>query len=376
MFRSIFTDVPSNELDQLKNSIVNFDGGTIVSANAEPNGSFTVVADFPGDPPPDLPVENDNFPWMAIAEGEIGVKEGNNPRITEYFTTTSLGPQPDSVPWCSAFVNFCVTQSDNRGTNSAAARSWLHWGTEAEDFVPGCIVVIARGNPGQGHVGFFVNRDANGSIRLLGGNQSNAVNVTSFPNAQVLGKRVLLAANNAVSSGGPGASAAAPTGPVRNTVIGNAIPVEGRALLDTIAEKESSGRYNVIFGGQTFSDFSKHPNIAVPIPSRPGLRSTAAGRYQFVIATWRTLQAELSLPNFGPASQDLAAWHLAKTEYHRKTIRDLESDLRNGQLNMVGPALHDQWTSLPGGMERGVNASQFVQHYSANLDRQRQMSGS
>ena len=153
----------------------------VVSTNEEQNGSFTVIADFPGDPPPDLPIENDNFPWMTLAEDEIGVKEGNNPRMNRsIFKTTTLGAQPDSAPGCSAFVNFCVTRSDNRGTNSALARSWLSWGTKPKNFAPGCIVVIARGNPGQGHVGFFVNRDANGSIRLLGGNQSNAVNSPPF----------------------------------------------------------------------------------------------------------------------------------------------------------------------------------------------------
>jgi uncharacterized protein (TIGR02594 family) len=142
---------------------------------------------------------------MSIAEGEIGVKEGNNPRITEYFKTTTLGAQPDSVPWCSAFVNFCVTQSDNKGTDSALARSWLNWGVESDDLVPGCIMVIERGSPPKGHVGYFVGRDANGTIQLLGGNQSNAVNISSFPNARALGKRILPAANVAGSTGASGA---------------------------------------------------------------------------------------------------------------------------------------------------------------------------
>src|SRR5205823_8238004 len=72
------------------------------------------------------------FPWMPIARDEIGVAEGQgDPRISQYFATTTLGPQPSSVPWCSAFVNFCVTRGGASGTNSALARSWLSWGQNA-----------------------------------------------------------------------------------------------------------------------------------------------------------------------------------------------------------------------------------------------------
>ena len=79
------------------------------------------------------------------------------------------------------------------------------------------------------------------------------------------------------------------------------------AFLYMLRMGESSNRYNVIFGGQTFSDYSHHPNIAVPIPSRPGWHSTAAGAYQFIYSTWLRFASELGLPDFSPASQDAAA---------------------------------------------------------------------
>jgi muramidase (phage lysozyme) len=146
------------------------------------------------------------------------------------------------------------------------------------------------------------------------------------------------------------------------------IPPEGRALLDTIAGTESPG-YDVIYGGRKFTDFSHHPNIAVEITSGPnkGRTSTAAGRYQFLFSTWTEQQRQLNLSDFSPQSQDKAAWHLAQTVYRQRENRDLLADLKNGILDKVGPALHGTWTSLPGGIEQGVNANRFVNNYTRNL---------
>jgi uncharacterized protein (TIGR02594 family) len=167
---------------------------------------------------------------MAIAQAELGVTEGGNPRITEYFATTTLGPQPDSVPWCSAFVNFCVTRSGNSGTNSALARSWTNWGVNSDQLVPGCIVVIARGGPTTGHVGFYAGRDSKGDIQLLGGNQHDSVNISSFPRATILGQRKLTSA------------VVPPVGPV-----GLDQPFVARQkLIDALIQVESRGNDNAI----------------------------------------------------------------------------------------------------------------------------------
>jgi uncharacterized protein (TIGR02594 family) len=219
MFQAIFTNVPANEVAARTADIVDIDGGTLVSSTQEMDGQFTIIAEFPGDPPPGATVGAGAFPWMPIAETELanGVKETrSNPRIEEYFATTTFGRHPDSEPWCSAFVNFCVTQSGVEGTNSALALSWLDWGQDASGFVPGCIVVLSRGTPGQGHVGFFVGQDANGSIQLLGGNQHDSVNVSTFPSARVMGTRIPLPAQlgTAAPAAGP-----APAGPGAPTVV-------------------------------------------------------------------------------------------------------------------------------------------------------------
>src|SRR4051812_16687744 len=104
----IYIDIPESRLSVIENAI-KIDDGSFTKAQQD-NGDFTLVAEFPGEEP--VPAVGDNTPWMTIAKQELdaGVKEGppSNPRIAEYFETTVIRPQPDSTPWCSAFVNFCV----------------------------------------------------------------------------------------------------------------------------------------------------------------------------------------------------------------------------------------------------------------------------
>lgn len=84
-----------------------------------------------------------------------------------------------------------------------------------------------------------------------------------------------------------------------------------RAFLDTLADRESAGRYDVINGGQRFDDYTKHPNTR-------GNGSSAAGAYQFTRDTWADMAAQLGLSDFTPAAQDRAAVHLL-TERPRTT---------------------------------------------------------
>ena len=78
-------------------------------------------------------------------------------------------------------------------------------------------------------------------------------------------------------------------------------------FMDIIGTLESGNKYNVIFGGETFDDFSKHPQ-KVGGRTADGL-STAAGRYQFIYDTFTNLanenpQAEIT--DFSPEAQDKA----------------------------------------------------------------------
>ena len=144
-------------------------------------------------------------PWLAIALAERGkgVAERpggeHDPEILKYLASTVIGSDPkflkDETPWCSAFVNWCVTQAGVKGTNSAKARDWHDnggWGRRLDEPVKGCIAVLWRERPDHpdrlGHVGFY-DRAEGDKIFLLGGNQSNTINVAAYPREQLLSFR-------------------------------------------------------------------------------------------------------------------------------------------------------------------------------------------
>ncbi|MEO6589793.1 MAG: SH3 domain-containing C40 family peptidase [Pyrinomonadaceae bacterium] len=137
----------------------------------------------------------EEFSWMPIALAEQGVKEfpgsGDNPRIVEYLKSTTL-PAPfnsnDETAWCSCFVNWCVERSGFEGTDSAWARGWLNWGKKLAKPRRGCIVVFKR-EVNSGHVAFYVGETAT-HVKVLGGNQSNAVNINNYPKSRLLGYRI------------------------------------------------------------------------------------------------------------------------------------------------------------------------------------------
>ncbi|HEX8558027.1 MAG TPA: glycoside hydrolase family 104 protein [Pyrinomonadaceae bacterium] len=130
-----------------------------------------------------------------------------------------------------------------------------------------------------------------------------------------------------------------------------------RAMLDTLVFAEGTGAgYGTVAYGTVISapynpelvgrrnvvitDFSRHPNILVQVNRT--LRSTAAGRYQFLHGTWQ----ELGLPDFTPANQDVGAVMLMR---RRGMITPLlEGDFRQAVFNGAR-----EWASLP--TARGVS---------------------
>lgn len=101
----------------------------------------------------------------------------HNPVILGWAKTLGLTQyNADEIPWCGLFVAYVVKQAGyNFVANPLWARNWANFGVGVKRAALGDILVFARN--GGGHVGFYVGEDAN-CFHVLGGNQSNEVNVT------------------------------------------------------------------------------------------------------------------------------------------------------------------------------------------------------
>lgn len=130
--------------------------------------------------------------WLTAARKEIGLREipgaKHNPRILKYWTLIRAPFHDDETPWCAGFVGGMLESVGIKSSRSAAARSYLKWGRKLSAPVAGCIVVFERG-PKNGHVGFVTGTVKGEKLRVLGGNQGDAVNEKLFPTSRVLGYR-------------------------------------------------------------------------------------------------------------------------------------------------------------------------------------------
>jgi muramidase (phage lysozyme) len=116
------------------------------------------------------------------------------------------------------------------------------------------------------------------------------------------------------------------------------------AFLDMIAHSEGTAMlgddgYNVVVGGTLFNSYADHPRRRVTV--RPGLISTAAGRYQLLARYFDDYRSELHLPDFSPASQDAIAIQQIR---ECKAIAAIEA----GEFAQAVALCAHIWASLPG----------------------------
>ena len=139
-----------------------------------------------------------------LAQRFIGVSEvvgtAANPQILAMLRLDDKSSADDQVPWCSAFVNYVAWLLRLPRSKSLRARSWLLVGQSVsldEAEVGFDVVILKRGSGAQpgpdvidapGHVGLFAGREGD-EILVLGGNQSDSVNVSRYPSNHLLGIR-------------------------------------------------------------------------------------------------------------------------------------------------------------------------------------------
>jgi muramidase (phage lysozyme) len=129
-------------------------------------------------------------------------------------------------------------------------------------------------------------------------------------------------------------------------------PANLKAILLTIRKCEgTAGKdgYRTMFTGKLFTSYASHPN---QVFTSGGLRSNAAGAYQFMKAksggsppygfpdTWGDCVKALGLTDFTPDSQDKAAIYLIK---RRKAFDDVLA----GRIDSVMEKLSYEWASIP-----------------------------
>ena len=120
-----------------------------------------------------------------------------------------------------------------------------------------------------------------------------------------------------------------------------------RAGLQAIQAAEGTAKakdpYSVGFGFSKIGSLDKHPGKSVGFTQTNGKknRTTAAGAYQFLSGTWKSVASKLGLKDFGPINQDIGALSLI----------DQAGALGNlvaGDIAGVASKVNGIWASLPG----------------------------
>lgn len=139
--------------------------------------------------------------WLTEARRHIGMREvpgvANNPVImgwADRLGARVLGIKydADSVPWCGLFAAWCVHQAGLRPPGiSIRAKAWADWG-DAVSMVatrPPLGAIAVFGRDGGGHVGFVESVNTDASLNIIGGNQSDEVNVRRFARNRLIALR-------------------------------------------------------------------------------------------------------------------------------------------------------------------------------------------
>lgn len=142
------------------------------------------------------------YEWLADEPGPrelleaiklYGVHEApgvrNNPAIMDWADEVHTTYPGDDVAWCGLFKAVCAKRAGwdyHPNGNALWARNWLDWGTPVKVPMLGDTLIFPRGK--GGHVTFYVGEDDT-HYHILGGNQSDQVNIVRKAKSPLLGAR-------------------------------------------------------------------------------------------------------------------------------------------------------------------------------------------
>jgi uncharacterized protein (TIGR02594 family) len=133
-------------------------------------------------------------PWIVEGKKVFGLHESrNNAELRRWLVSDgkTLG-DPKANPWCCDYVETAIKNTlpkeqfpNPLGQNLYWARNWIYFGVATQPCM-WCVMVFSR--DGGGHVGFAVGEDAT-DYYVLGGNQSDSVNIARISKSRLLGCR-------------------------------------------------------------------------------------------------------------------------------------------------------------------------------------------
>ena len=133
------------------------------------------------------------LPHIKVARSYIGLSEikasNRHPTIDAWAKTLS-GKWLLGQPWCGTFGAQVFKEAGLEHKipkEFFRAKAWENAGTKLDKPAYGCVVTFTR--DGGGHVGFVVGKTKTGMLKVLGGNQSNAVNIADFDPKRVTAYR-------------------------------------------------------------------------------------------------------------------------------------------------------------------------------------------
>ena len=136
---------------------------------------------------------NPELKHISIARSYLGLTElgstNKHPTIDVWAKSLS-GKWLIGQAWCGTFMAQVFKEaglSTKVPKEFFRAKAWEAAGTKLDKPAYGCVVIFTR--DGGGHVGFVVGKTKSGMLKVLGGNQSNAVTIQDFDPKRVTSYR-------------------------------------------------------------------------------------------------------------------------------------------------------------------------------------------